>query len=356
MRIKKIIEKIQFSSQQNFSIKMVIIWAAVALAIDGVLFAMLVGWSIHANKDSFIKALAPMGALLIALPTAYITIKRQQALEEQNDLTRNQINLTREQINLTTKQNMEQNDLTRTSDLHSRYEKAANLLSSDSNMSKLAGVRSMAALADDWKRKKDYVQQQTCVDTLIDYLRTEYIIEKNEYSGEDKYIDGIVRKNITDEICKRLQKDISENIENWSNLTFDFSNTELYYPRFTKSLFLEPVNFDGAKFHGETTFKGVKFNGKSTFRKTFFSHMVNISNTKFCEETIFSGAIFYGVTSFIKTEFCKKPSFNKAKYVSPLIFTDSQGVDKNEVMETMIKIDSLGKSITYGDENFVSDK
>lgn len=72
------------------------------------------------------------------------------------------------------------------SKLHDRYAKAVEQLADDKVTIRLGGVYVLAALAEDWRERDNYRQQQVCVDMLCSYLRSaEYkAVESESASGE----------------------------------------------------------------------------------------------------------------------------------------------------------------------------
>ncbi|MEV0943262.1 hypothetical protein AB0I90_23165 [Micromonospora wenchangensis] len=98
--------------------------------------------------------------------------------------------------------------------LNERFAKAAEQLGSDKAAVRLAGVYSMAGLADDWIQGR-----QTCVDVLCGYLRMPYggsDSKNDEEFGQERQ----VRRTVLRVVASRLteQADVR-----WDGLTFDFT-------------------------------------------------------------------------------------------------------------------------------------
>ena len=72
------------------------------------------------------------------------------------------------------------------SKLHDRYAKAVEQLADDKVTIRLGGVHVLAALAEDWRARDNYRQQQVCVDMLCSYLRSaeHKVVESESASGE----------------------------------------------------------------------------------------------------------------------------------------------------------------------------
>ncbi len=58
-----------------------------------------------------------------------------------------------------------------TSELRTRYSRAAEQLGSDKHSVQIAGIYAMATLADDWMKESNTTDRQTCIDTLLGFYR-----------------------------------------------------------------------------------------------------------------------------------------------------------------------------------------
>ena len=87
------------------------------------------------------------------------------------------------------------------SKLHDRYAQAVEQLADDKVTIRLGGVYVLAALAEDWRARDNYRQQQVCVDMLCSYLRSaeHKVVESESASGEasDQIVDATVSRLIT---------------------------------------------------------------------------------------------------------------------------------------------------------------
>jgi len=131
-----------------------------------------------------------------------------------------------------------------------RYQDAAAQLGHERAAVRLAGVYSMARLADDWAD-----QRQVCVDVLTAYLRIPAELETDAKPfGEQQ-----VRRVITLVMEKHLHDDSKFS---WRPLDFDFTDAHLLNFTLRDCSFDGAVSFRGATFDGECRLNEVRF-GKS---------------------------------------------------------------------------------------------
>lgn len=156
----------------------------------------------------------------------------------------------------------------RTKFFNERFGAASAQLGDDKFAIRLAGVYSMAGLADDWVE-----QRQTCVDVLCAYLRSP------RRTTDENGPEHDVRRTILSVLRDRLN-----GAGPWAGLTFDFRGAELVNLDFSRLEFHGTVNFDGASLGGSVT----------DFHATNFSHAtVSFRNARFDSElTTFVDASF----------------------------------------------------------------
>ncbi|MEU6585917.1 pentapeptide repeat-containing protein [Nocardia sp. NPDC046763] len=142
-----------------------------------------------------------------------------------------------------------------------RFDTATAHLGADDASDRIAGVRAMADLADEW----DWRGRQDCIDSLCGYLRA--------YRQDDQD----VRRTITRVISARLQADGGVH---WSAHDFQFRGATL-----------EDVDFRGAVF-GSADFEGVKFCGTANFARTTFYETPSFVLAEFDGNADFSDATF----------------------------------------------------------------
>ncbi|MFD4671827.1 pentapeptide repeat-containing protein [Lentzea sp. NPDC058450] len=159
---------------------------------------------------------------------------------------------------------LNQEERERTKLFTERFKDAAELLSGEQPGLRIAGVAAMAGLADDWE-----VQQQMCVDALIDQLRLR----------EDD-------SQTTNKILRALRDRLGSHREAgpWSALNFDFTGIRFVDADFSERTFAGAVVFDGAEFTGDnTSFERTAFKDtKLSCHGTTFTHTtVNFQDTHF---------------------------------------------------------------------------
>ena len=151
------------------------------------------------------------------------------------------------------------------SDLRARFAMAAEQLGHARPAVRLAGVYSMAALADDWHTANELEQQKVCVNVLCAYLRMPYDPRSAAATSGEKE----VRLTIIKTISERLQK--AEALNSWCGFSLDFTG-----------VVFDGGDFSGAQFTGgKVFFSGAQFTGGT----------VNFDNAQFIDGTVnFNGA------------------------------------------------------------------
>jgi uncharacterized protein YjbI with pentapeptide repeats len=217
------------------------------------------------------------GVVLTVIATVIVQISgrratsrdTQQALEEQ-----------RKQLDRTLAEQ-------RTRTLNERFATAAEQLGSDKPAIRLAGMYSMAGLADDWPEN-----QQTCVDVLCAYLRMPYEPDPGyEAPGPQRLAFQAIR-----EIRHTVIRVITAHLRagaavSWEGLDFDFTG-----------VVFDGGDFSGARFSGGTVdFSDARFSGGIIgFTAAQFSGAaVYFSDARFSSGQIYFDAVFSrGMVSF----------------------------------------------------------
>ena len=142
----------------------------------------------------------------------------------------------------------------RTRTWNERFATAAEQLGNDKPAVRLAGVYSMAGLADDWSENR-----QTCVDVLCAYLRMPY----DPGSPQDPLMlqaSREVRHTITRIITAHLLRDA---LVSWRGLKFDFTGAVFDTGGFRGAVFSDSwVYFTNARFSaGTVDFNFAEFSG-----------------------------------------------------------------------------------------------
>lgn len=215
--------------------------------------------------------------------------------------------------------------------LAERYAKAAEQLGHEQPAVRLAGVYSMARLADDWPE-----QRQVCIDVLCAYLRMPY--EINPAEPGFKYGEREVRLTVIQSIRDRLEDPTSPTT--WCG---------------------RDLNFNGATFDGGN-FYDANFSGLIDFRNTeFLDGAVSFANSDFSRGVVtFGGAEFSGgavffvhakfsgaVTTFLRAKFSgSEVEFNNA------VFACSEGTYFSHAQFSGGKIDFSDVSVSRGGTHF----
>jgi hypothetical protein len=126
--------------------------------------------------------------------------------------------------------------------LSRRYQDAAEQLGHASAAVRLAGVYSMARLADEWPE-----QRQTCVDVLAAYLRMPPRVEHGDLQ---------VRHTIVTLIARHVAKG---HTPTWSSLDFDLRGAVLPDLELADAVFTGSVDLTGAHFEGRCVLSNVSF-------------------------------------------------------------------------------------------------
>ncbi|WP_155830337.1 pentapeptide repeat-containing protein [Glycomyces tenuis] len=202
-----------------------------------------------------------------------------------------------------------------------RFTAAAEQLASEQAANRLAGVYTMARLADDWN-----VERQTCVDVLCAYLRMPYDpprLRKKPTDEEVKEYKQVrqeqqVRHAILDVIAERLCAEPVEG-KTWHWCDFNFMGATLDDINFANATFFGDVLFNGASFpEGHIYLGGVKFHDGVGFHKSKFNGgFVDFSGVEFKGQVttfalaqftdgtvIFHGASFdFEINNFVSSDF-----------------------------------------------------
>ena len=213
--------------------------------------------------------------------------------------------------------------------LNERFATAAEQLGSDKPAVRLAGVYSMAGLADDWEENR-----QTCVDVLCAYLRMPYQPDPGQNVPELQRLafQAIreVRYTVIRVITAHLREDAAVS---WQGLNFDFTGVVFDGGDFSDAQFSGgTVDFRSAQFSGGTVdfrsaqfsgglvvFTGAQFSGGTVdFRSAQFSGgLVDFTGAQFSGGTVdFTGAQFSGgPVDFSDTHFSGgRVSFGVARF------------------------------------------
>lgn len=222
-----------------------------------------------------------------------------------------------------------------------RYAQAIEQLTNENAAVRLGGAYTLIGLVDEWlddnksladndkisdKPKKE---GQIIVNNLCAYIKSPF---ESEIKTTTSHVPGQeerrIRQAILHEIHVRLSsKNSSSETEKykpgpWSEFSFDFSNTEFFYPvdfsngffekniNFTESTFTESANFKNARFKESAIFNSTKFisthaNNCASFEKAEISGVADFSSSLFtiplnCENAVFNDEIRLDKSHFIQ--------------------------------------------------------
>lgn len=293
---------------------------------------------------------------------AAVAYRRQVIVEEQQALASDQYRLERMkhdgQVSRDTdwrEQDRRDHDLRVSSARRDRFTTSTQQLANDSVAVRIAGVYTLAGLADEWlaaprqlaamETGTDFAlrEAQTCIDVLCAYLRVDQLLgEQTEAVAETDFNPGCwpsvktswdaeVRRSIVQVLSNHLQLNGNDK---WIGMDLDF----------TGAIFRESYDFDGASFHGRVCFTNAKFlGGRFSFERSQFSGNV-----------IFDGAqLSGGQVSFNRAKFIDgRVSFTGAKFDGSRVFFDGASFAGGRVYFTAARF-SKG-SVTFNRASFTS--
>jgi hypothetical protein len=144
--------------------------------------------------------------------------------------------------------------------LSKRYQDAAEQLGHQNAAVRLAGLYSMARLADDWPE-----QRQRCVDVLCAYLRMPLDGEsQDEVDKSELEVRGSIVRTIVEHLSVDPSNSKPANVS-WQDLVFDFRGAAF------RDLVLE-----GVRFNRFVNFTRATFRGSSALRYSTFSEGVGL--------------------------------------------------------------------------------
>jgi uncharacterized protein YjbI with pentapeptide repeats len=226
--------------------------------------------------------------------------------------------------------------------LNERFATAADQLGSDRPAVQLAGVHTMAGLADDWPDNR-----QTCVDVLCAYLRLPYDPEPAEDAASPDTAAYRANREVRHTILRLIGAHLREGAaKSWEGHNFDLTGVVFDGGDFTGARFSGgTVSFNGAKFSGGTvSFKAALFSGGtvSFIGAVFSGGHVDFRQGRFSGGRVrFDGAKFSGGEvsfglEFTSAEFSDRcwVSFTDAEFSGSRVRFDVVGFSGGEVSFT----------------------
>ncbi|MGW1768459.1 pentapeptide repeat-containing protein [Streptomyces sp. NPDC002073] len=218
--------------------------------------------------------------------------------------------------------------------LAERYTTAAEQLGHGMPAVRLAGVYTLAWLADDWLE-----QRQVCIDVLCAYLRMPYEPDPT-LEGKHKEGEQEVRHTIIRVIREHLKSETLRSVPSWSACRFDFTRATFDGGDLSGSQFGGSVSFDDAEFRGGTfSFEGARFGaGSVSFNGAMFRGgcQVDFGGARFTGGTVnFDNAKFNGGTiSFDHAKFNGGTiSFSFAKFNDGMVSFDNAEFNNDGVVD-----------------------
>lgn len=281
----------------------------------------------------------------IAGAAAYLAYRRQRATDHTNELTRSR------------------HDRDELGELRARFTTAVEQLAHSSATVRIAGVYSLAAVADQWLDRGDRDQAQVAVDVLCGYLRLPYspslganhqtkrVVKSGnteadsatEEHFEYPQNDRVVRETICSVIASkirgrevfrdlrvgliRLKVEPSASPGPWSHLKFDFAGAHLVKADFESCQFDQPVSFASARFEGAASFRATKFE-HAAFDRSDFDSVAEFSHASCADGLSFEGAKFHNSTFFNNGTF-DRVTFGGAEFSK---FVRFQGTTFNSML------------------------
>ena len=174
----------------------------------------------------------------------------------------------------------------RTRTLNERFATAADQLGSEKPAVRLAGVYSMAGLADDWEENR-----QPCVDVLCAYLRMPYERNPGKGAPEPELLAFEANREVRHTVIRVITQHLKMDAKiPWQGLNLDFTGVVFDGADFALAQFSSgKVIFKDTRFReGEVHFNAARFSGAvADFTGAHFSGgTVHFSNAQFCGGTV----------------------------------------------------------------------
>jgi hypothetical protein len=147
--------------------------------------------------------------------------------------------------------------------LSKRYQDAAEQLGHDKAAVRLAGVYTLARLADEWPE-----QRQVCIDVLCAYLRLPITDDDDHEIHVRHAIYAVMREHL------------DGSTTSWSDLRFDFNGALLLNFNLDGAVFNHRVNFRAASFLGNCSFASATFLHGAEFTKARIKGRLSLVSVK----------------------------------------------------------------------------
>ncbi|MGW0518904.1 pentapeptide repeat-containing protein [Crossiella sp. NPDC003009] len=194
------------------------------------------------------------------------------------------------------------------------YQKALDHLDSGRAHTRMAGLRTLGELGQDYPERR-----QTVVDVMCGYLRST--------SEEDDPAELEVRRTAQDLLAEHLrplrdQEGKPQNVAFWEGMKVNLYGATLGELRFDYCEFSE-ANFEKAHFIGSTGFPGARFLGQARFVEAVFGGWwVDFESARFEGTTCFRWAKFKVNALFQRSVFMQNAEFSRAEFYQDAVFSD----------------------------------
>ena len=215
------------------------------------------------------------------------------------------------------------------SSLQDRFAVATEQLESESVISKINAINTLALLADEWQQHADLdpggAERSICIEAIVSYL-------KKPVDYDDEVNDRTVRETIS----RQLENHLNEYKKSfsWLDYPFNFSRATFYDIYLNSAAFHQNISFEEATFkgnvdfskvtfQGNASFSGATFEGNARFNGAFFSFSSEFRKVTFEGYADFHGAIFPGHTFFSEATFEGDADFSEATFVGYTFFNEA---------------------------------
>ena len=271
-----------------------------------------------------------------------------------------------------------------------RYLKAVELLDSAHSYTRLGGVHTLVALADEYLAdeslsvEEKHTEGQRIVDVLCAYIRApfELAFRHDELSQDKPNPHGAYRDNHQDfyihkaellaetkvrqqalqEIHRRLrhffpQGDRRSYVEgSWSGFEYDFSNSVFFYPVDMKdSWYQNSVDFSGCTYYDSAEFSGSTYERSAYFCDSTYYDWVFFNNSTYCSEAQWSGSTYHDSARFNWSVYYGEVSFHDSVYGGPVFFDQSLYYDEALFYSSAYRGEAGFDGSLYRGSVFVSD-
>lgn len=258
-------------------------------------------WQAAGRKQFWLAGLSPdlyfsvtrnavtLAAALGIGVTLFFSYRKQQTAEKAQELAvAAQRTATKAQklATRTLQLSLDKHELDRVTELRSRYARSAEQLASDKTAIKLAGLHSLAALADDWMEIGNQGEKQVCVSLICSFIRSARLPEE---TGEQ-----MVLQTATEIPLERLKEQYLGTTRSWSDCKIDLSQSRV------NSMLSNMVIAGGSLTMLESRFSPTRIIKRLRLEDGYLSIQGNHSLRRFPS---FAYSHFSGGTAHLRTEF-----------------------------------------------------